>query len=112
MQVADLVNQTPESEDDQAVRQGTKMPDREDIGDRPARDNLTYPQGVNLPRDLGESESFQGPGNIAQECVREETSVGQTPGGEDLGGKRYPARERKMNVKLKDFEVYALVLPE
>ena len=110
--VADLVNQTPESEDDQAVRQGARMLDREDIGDRPARDNLTYPQGVDLPRDFGESESSPGPGNIAQECIRGETSVGQTPGGEDLVGKRYPTRERKMNVKLKDFEVYALVLSE
>ena len=107
--VADLVNQTPVLENDDAVWQGTRVPDMEDIGDRSARDNLTYQHGADVPGDIGVSESLPGPENVAQEYNRVETSGGQTPDGEEVVRKRYPARERKMNVKLKDFEVYALL---
>ena len=60
----------PVPENDDAVWQGTKVPDMEDIGDKPARDNLTYRHGADVP------ESLPGPGNAAHENNRRETRGG------------------------------------
>ena len=105
--VADLVNQMPVPEDDKEGGHGSKVPDVEDIGDKPARDNLTLQQGADIPRDAGVSEHLPGP-LIDQEYNGREVREERAPDGDDLVEKRYPTRERKSNVKLKEYEVYAL----
>ena len=92
--VADLLNQIPAPGDDITTETG-------DIGDTPANDTSESQQGIGL---LNESLQRESP----QTQLTMETGDKQSQEGSSSVGRRYPVRERRINTKLMDYEVYSL----
>ena len=98
--VADLLNQIPATGDNITT-------ESEDIGDTPANYTSESQQGIGQFNESLQRESPQT--QLTMETGDEQSQEeGQSQEGSSPVGRRYPVRERRMNTKLMDYEVYSL----
>ena len=97
--VADLLNQIPATGDNITT-------ESEDIGDTPANDTSESQQGIGQFDESLQQESPQT--QLTRETGDEQSQESQSQEESSPVGRRYPVRERRINTKLMDYEVYSL----
>ena len=98
--VADLLNQIPATVDN-------SITESENIGDTQANDTSESQQGIGQFNESLQRESPQT--QLTMETGDEQSQEeGQSQEESSPVGRRYPVRERRINTKLMDYEVYSL----